>query len=58
MDEVNKNAISKAQLIRKWDIVVDFSVGDELTPTMKLRRKEVQKKHALLIEKMYLDPAI
>jgi len=58
IDLANKEAISKAQYIRKWDVIEEFQVGVELTPTMKLKRKEVMKKHSQLIEKMYLDPAL
>ena len=58
IDEVNKKAISRAQLIRKWTILpTEFSVGSgELTPTLKIKRKFVSQKYAKIIEKMYSDP--
>lgn len=58
IDEVNKKAVSRAQLIRKWTILPkEFSFeGGELTPTMKIKRKVVAQKYAKIIEKMYHDP--
>ncbi len=58
IDEVNKKAVSRAQLVRKWVILPnEFSIdGGELTPTMKLKRKFIAQKYAKAIEQMYLDP--
>jgi long-chain-fatty-acid--CoA ligase ACSBG len=58
IDEVNKKAVSRAQLIRKWTILPnEFSIdGGELTPTLKIKRKFVSQKYAKVIEKMYQDP--
>lgn len=58
IDEVNKKAVSRAQLIRKWTILPnEFSIeGGELTPTLKVKRKFVSQKYAKIIEKMYQDP--
>jgi long-chain-fatty-acid--CoA ligase ACSBG len=58
IDEINKKAISRAQLIRKWTILPnEFSIdGGELTPTQKIKRKFVSQKYSKVIEKMYSDP--
>jgi len=58
IDEVNKKAVSRAQVIRKWSILPnEFSIdGGELTPTMKVKRRFVAQKYAKIIEKMYADP--
>ena len=45
IETVNKQATSNAQTLRKWALLpVDFSVaGNELGPTMKLKRRVVNK---------------
>jgi long-subunit acyl-CoA synthetase (AMP-forming) len=52
--------ISRAQQIRKWIILEDdFSVpGGELTASLKMRRKVIEKKYADKIEKMYSEPKL
>lgn len=54
-NKTNEKAISRAQHIRKWEFIQDdFSaLGGELTATMKMRRKIIEKKYESLIEKMY-----
>jgi len=51
----NKRAASNAQMIQKFEIVAeDFTIeGNELTPTLKLKRRIVLDKYKELIEKMY-----
>jgi long-chain-fatty-acid--CoA ligase ACSBG len=58
IDEVNKKAVSRAQLVRKWAILPhEFSIeGGEMTPTLKIKRKFVSQKYSKVIEKMYSDP--
>lgn len=55
IDRTNKNAASNAQKIQKWTILPrDFTIpGDELGPTMKLKRPVVTKKYAETIERFY-----
>ena len=55
IDKVNAQAVSNAQKIQKWTILpTDFSVpGDELGPTLKLKRHTVLKKYSAYIESLY-----
>lgn len=55
--EANKNAISNAHCVQKYIIAPkDFTIeGDELTPTLKLKRKIVLEKYKNEIEEMYID---
>lgn len=48
LEKANKKAISRAQNVQNFYILPeDFSVENgALTPTMKLKRKEVSKKYA------------
>jgi long-chain-fatty-acid--CoA ligase ACSBG len=57
-DDVNKKAVSRAQIVRKWTILPkEFSFeGGELTPTMKIKRKVIYQKYSKIIDKMYSDP--
>jgi long-chain-fatty-acid--CoA ligase ACSBG len=50
-----KKSISRAQYIRKWAILPkDLSIaGGELTPTTKLKRKEILTKYSDIIESLY-----
>jgi len=51
--QVNKG-LSHPEQIKKWAILDgDFVVGDELTPTMKVKRKRIAEKYRTEIEKLY-----
>mmetsp|Transcript_27792 Transcript_27792/g.32050 ORF Transcript_27792/g.32050 Transcript_27792/m.32050 type:complete len:481 (+) Transcript_27792:612-2054(+) len=55
MLKANERAASNAQRVAKWALLVsDFSEkGDELTPTLKLKRSVVAVIHAKVIERIY-----
>ena len=55
INRVNDQAVSNAQKVQKWTVLpTDFSVpGDELGPTLKLKRHTVLKKHSAYIESLY-----
>ncbi|HSO92928.1 MAG TPA: long-chain fatty acid--CoA ligase, partial [Candidatus Dormibacteraeota bacterium] len=51
--QVNKG-LSHPEQIKKWAILDgDFVVGDELTPTMKVKRKRIAEKYRSQIEELY-----
>ena len=53
--EVNRG-LSHPEQIKKWRILdADFVVGDELTPTMKVKRKRIAEKYAGEIEALYSE---
>jgi len=60
IEKANKKAISRAHYIRKWSLIErDLSIaGDELTPTLKIKRNVVHKKCHEKIERMYTDPKL
>lgn len=55
MDETNTFAISRAATVRKFKLLpLEFTIaGGEMTPTMKLKRKFVEKKYASQISELY-----
>lgn len=54
INETNKLAQSNASTIKKFLIINDkFSIGNELTPTMKIKRDYIQKKYNSRIVKLY-----
>jgi long-chain acyl-CoA synthetase len=54
MDDVNKKFARVEQIKKFWLLDTQLSAEDEeLTPTMKLKRKLVQQKYAEQIEAMY-----
>lgn len=53
--EVNRG-LSHPEQIKRWRILdADFVVGDELTPTMKVKRKRIAEKYAGEIEALYRE---
>jgi long-chain acyl-CoA synthetase len=57
VDEAVQNvnrALSHPEQIKKWRILdTDFVVGDELTPSMKVKRKRIAEKYRAEIESLY-----
>ncbi len=53
IDGVNTN-LSHPEQVKRWAVLPgDFVIGDELTPTAKLKRKVVAEKYAKQIEDLY-----
>ena len=53
--DVNQG-LSHPEQIKKWTILdADFVVGDELTPTMKVKRKRIAEKYGAEIEAIYAE---
>ena len=53
VDTVN-GTLANVEKVRRWTVLpVDFSVGIELTPTFKIRRKVVGERYAKQIERLY-----
>jgi long-chain acyl-CoA synthetase len=53
--DVNRD-LSHPEQIKKWTILdADFVVGDELTPTMKVKRKRIAAKYGAEIEGLYSE---
>jgi long-chain acyl-CoA synthetase len=53
VDAVN-GLLSNVEQVKKWELLLhDFQVGDELTPTLKVRRKIVAEKYAEQIAALY-----
>jgi long-subunit acyl-CoA synthetase (AMP-forming) len=47
--------LSRVEQIKRWTLLVDewLPGGDELTPTMKLKRKPIAAKYADAVEALY-----
>ncbi len=55
LDEANAT-VSRAESIRKFAVLPrDLTIGAEVTPTLKVRRANVEKAYAEVIEGMYRD---
>jgi long-subunit acyl-CoA synthetase (AMP-forming) len=50
-------ALSRVEQIKRWTLLPTewLPAGEELTPTMKLRRKSIAEKYAIQIEGLYSD---
>ena len=49
--------LSQVEQVKRWTLLAhDFEVGDELTPTLKVKRKVVAEKYAGEIESLYSSP--
>ena len=55
--EAGNAELSRVEQIKRFEILPDRwePGGDELTPTMKLKRKPIAEKYAAEIEALYLD---
>ncbi|MEE2901093.1 MAG: AMP-dependent synthetase/ligase, partial [Myxococcota bacterium] len=52
------NELAQYETIKKFEVLdKDFTIGDELTPTMKLKRKHATKKYESILSSMYDEPA-
>ena len=53
--ETLNNQFSNPEQLKKFSILPrDFTIDDgELTPTLKIRRKQINKNWSAIIEKMY-----
>ena len=60
IENANLKATSKAHHIRKWALLEkDLSIsGEELTPTLKVKRNVVHKKYFDIIESLYIEPKL
>lgn len=53
LGQMNKNLASYEQ-VKKFEVLdQDFTIGDELTPTLKVKRSHCDKKYADIFERMY-----
>ncbi|XP_053317836.1 long-chain-fatty-acid--CoA ligase ACSBG1 isoform X2 [Spea bombifrons] len=57
INKVNKDAVSNAQRIQKWTILLkDFSIsGGEMGPTMKIKRHAIIEKYRKEVEAFYRE---
>jgi long-chain-fatty-acid--CoA ligase ACSBG len=56
LDKYNKESVSNAQKVQKFDIVSEFAIPTgELTPTLKLKRAVVHEKYKDLIDGFYAN---
>ena len=60
IQRANKKVVSRAAQVKKWAFIEkDFSIpGGELTPTMKIRRPNVLKNNADVINKIYGEESL
>lgn len=60
LKKANEKAISRAQFVQDYHLMPEeFTVENGLlTPTLKLKRKEVVKKYEAEIGKMYEKPSL
>jgi long-chain acyl-CoA synthetase len=53
--DVNRS-LSHPEQIKKWTVLdAEFKVGDELTPSMKVKRKRITEKYGKEIDALYAD---
>jgi long-chain acyl-CoA synthetase len=58
VEAVNRK-LSHVEQVKKWVVIAhDFQVGEELTPTLKVKRKIVNEKYADAIDGLYNRQAV
>jgi long-subunit acyl-CoA synthetase (AMP-forming) len=55
--EAANGRLSRVEQIKRWRLLAEewLPGGDELTPTMKLRRKPITEKYAAVVEALYAE---